>query len=113
MELADITNVIRNLARSRAFTQQSTLPGRESTAKALKSSVELAMATADGLQHTLVHDNANAGTVMDTAESQALVEYLAVRRDVLNIFELEEQAAADDSGGGKDDVDGGTGGRRR
>ena len=50
----------------------------------------------DGLQYTLIHTNADAGTIMSAAESEALVEYLAVRRDVLSLFESEQKDTESD-----------------
>ena len=91
-ELKDLTNVIRNLAHARAFTLQGDQPSKEKTAQALEGSIRKAFDTGDGLQHSLIHTNADAGTLMSAAESEALVQYLAVRRDVLSLLESEQKA---------------------
>ena len=90
-ELKDLTNVIRNLAHARAFTIQGDQPSKEKTAEALEGSIRKAIDTGDGLQHSLIHTNADAGTIMSAAESEALVQYLAVRRDVLSLLESEQK----------------------
>ena len=90
-ELKDLTNVIRNLAHARAFTIQGDQPSKEKTAEALEGSIRKAIDAGDGLQHSLIHTNADAGTIMSAPESEALVQYLAVRRDVLSLLEAEQK----------------------
>ena len=102
-ELKDMTNVIRNLHNSRLFTLQSDQESKQSTADALEGSIRKAVETGDGLQYSLIHSNAYANTLMTAAESQELVEYLAVRRDVLallNVLTDPETPEAQPSAGG-------------
>ena len=94
-ELKDVNNVIRNLAHARAFTLQGDQPSKEQTAEALEGSIRKAIETGDGLQFTLIHTNADAGTLMSAPESESLVQYLAVRRDVLVLLEPAEKAEED------------------
>ena len=85
-ELKDITNVIGNLFRARAFTLMSDQPSKESTAKALEGSIRRSLDTGDGLQYGLVEANDAAQGIMSVADSESLVNYLSLRRDVLNLL---------------------------
>ena len=79
-ELQELTDVVRNLYHARAFIAASEQPSKEKTAEALEASIRKAMDTADGLQYSLIHSNADAETIMSSEESEVLVKYLAVRR---------------------------------
>ena len=91
-ELKDLTIVIRNLTQARAFFIEGTQARKEKTAKALEGSVRRAIDTADGLADHLVHSNANDDKLMSAGDSQALIEYLPLRREVLVLFEQQEKA---------------------
>ena len=94
-ELKEITAVIRNLTQARAFTIASDLPAKDMTADSLKSTIETAMGTADGLQYGMIETDFGEGKIMSSEESESIVQYLALRRDVKSIFELEEKSKAD------------------
>ena len=95
-ELKDITNVIGNLFRARAFTLMSDQPSKESTAKALEGSIRRSLDTGDGLQYGLVEANDAAQGIMSVADSESLVNYLSLRRDVLNLLTPVDPPPEDD-----------------
>ena len=94
-QLIDLTDTIRNLARSRAFTLQSDLPAREMTAQMLRDGVDRGMTTADALQLALIQSMDSSTSVLKSRESEALANYLALRREVKAVFDAEEAQAED------------------
>ena len=89
-ELNDLSVVIRNLFQARAFFLASDQSRKEKTAEALEGSVRQAINTADGLAYSLVHSNAEKGKIMSKEDSQSLVDYQPLRRDVVHLLDPEE-----------------------
>ena len=96
-ELVDLTTTVRNLSRARLFILESNLPGKDESGVALENGIRQGLAAGDGLQHGLIQSHRLSGKVMQADDSQALVDYLALRRDALALLEPPE-AGADGSG---------------
>ena len=95
-ELKDLSIVIRNLTQSRGFFQAGDQPRKERTVQKLEESIRRAIDAADALTYTIVDVDAdpNEGAIPTAADSQAMIDFLPLRRDVLALFEQEKTAAA-------------------